>query len=358
MKRRTFAGTARGTRALVASAAFVALHSLSGAGALAGQEAHNCEDRAGLHVEVLDATGMVRVSGADVRIRWVDVVHNPVRRGAGAEGRLTFCAPRDAMKATVWAEARDGSSEQASVELVPGETSTVELRILAEDNPGRLEGRVFDAVTKDPITTAAVTVAGRRGASETDRWGRYILTGIPAGAKKFEVRRMGYEPLEYVVTVKPGLTTQVDIGLVPDPVEMEPLIATTVRSPTLETKGFYERRYWGEMLGVGEFLTPEYLERWRPMRMSQLLEQHTMLRPRLVRGGWTAGTFGDCVQVYLDNINMNNLDDGAGNNFTLDSVVLPSEVAGVEVYRVSTSLPTGTMRFGVGRCGLVLIWTR
>ena len=358
MKRRTFAGAARGTRALVASAAFVALYSLSGAGALAGQEAHTCEDRAGLRIEVLDATGMVRVSGADVRIRWVDVVRNPMRRGAGDDGRLMFCAPRDATQATVWAEARDGSSEQASVDLVRGETGTVELRILAEDNPGRLEGRVFDAVTKDPITTAAVTVAGRRGAIETDRWGRYILTGIPAGAKEFEVRRMEYEPLEYVVTVKPGLTTQVDIGLVPDPVEMEPLVATTVRSSTLESNGFYERRYWGEMLGVGEFLTPEYLERWRPMRMSQLLEQHTMLHPRLVRGGPTPGTFGGCVQVYLDNINMNNLDDGAGNSFTLDSVLLPSEVAGVEVYRASTSLPAGTMRFGVGRCGLVLIWTR
>jgi len=217
---------------------------------------------------------------------------------------------------------------------------------------------VFDAVTKDPITTAAVTVAGRPAAVETDRWGRYILTGVPAGAKEFQVRRMGYEPLEYFVTVKPGLTTQVDIGLVPDPVEMEPLVATTVRSSRLERTGFYERQHWGEMLGVGEFLTPEYLERWRPIRMSQLLEQHTMLRPRLVRAGRTSGTFGECLQVYLDNINMSNLDDGNANNFTLNSVVLPSEVAGVEVYRASTSLPDGLMRFGVGRCALVLIWTR
>ena len=348
MKRRTFAGAALGPRTLMASAAFAALHGLSGAGALAGQESHTCEDRAGLRVEVLDATGMVRVSGADVRVRWIDVVRSPERKGAGAGGRVTFCAPSDATKATVWAEARDGSSEQASVELIRGETSAIELRLLGEDSPGRLEGRIFDVVTKDPITTAAVTVAGRRAAVQTDRWGRYILTGIPAGAKEFRVRRMGYEPLEYTVNVKPGLTTQVDIGLVPDPVEMEPLVATTVRSHRLESKGFYERQYWGEMLGVGEFLTPEYLERWRPMRMSQLLEQYTMLRPRLVRGG---GTAGDCLNVYLDNINVNNLAR------SLDSIVLPSEVAGVEVYRASTSLPHGLTRFGVGRCALVLIWT-
>ncbi len=351
MRRRTIAGAAPGLRVFVASTVFAALHGLSGAGALAGQESHACEDRAGLRVNVLDATGLVRVSGADVRIRWIDVVRSPERKGAGDDGRLTFCAPRDATKATVWAEARDGSSEQASVELIPGETSAVELRILGEDNPGRLEGRIFDIVTKDPIPTAAVTVDGRPAAVETDRWGRYILTGIPAGAKEFQVRRMGYEPLEYVVTVKPGLTTQVDIGLVPDPVEMEPLVATTVRSNRLERKGFYERQYWGEMLGMGDFLTPEYLERWRPMRMSQLLEQHTMLRPRLVSGGRTPGTFGDCLQVYLDNVNVNNLAR------SLNSIVLPSEVAGVEVYRAPAALPTGLMRFQ-SRCNLVLIWTR
>ena len=356
MKRRTLAGS--GPSTLMASAASAVLCGLPGAGALAGQEAHTCDDRAGLRIAVLDATGMVRVSDADVRIRWADAVRSPVRKRSGDDGGFTYCAPRDATKATVWAESGDGSSEQTSVELIPGETSDVELRLLGEENPGRLEGRIFDAVTKDPVTTAAVTVAGRRGEVETDRWGPYILTGIPAGAKEFQVRRMGYEPLEYVVTVKPGLTTQVDIGLVPDPVEMEPLVATTVRSRRLESKGFYERQYWGEMLGVGEFLTPEYLERWRPMRMSQLLEQHTMLRPRLARAGRTRGTLGDCLQVYLDNINVGNLDRGSGSNFALNSVLLPSEVAGVEVYRSSTALPGGMMRFGVGQCALVLIWTK
>ena len=334
-------------RSLIASAALAALCALPGAAELASQETHTCDDRAGIRVTVLDATGTVPMR-ADVRVRWVDVVRSPARRGVGDDGRLTFCAPGDARQATVWAEAGDAASEQAFVELMPGATSTVELRILGEADPGRLEGRVFDAATKDPISTAAVTVAGRRGVVSTDRWGRYILTGVPAGAAEFEVRRLGYEPLRYTLNVKSGLTTQVDIGLVRDPFEMEPIVATTVRSPRLESKGFYERQYWGEMLGVGEFLTPEYLERWRPMRMSQLLEQYTMLRPRLVRAGRTPGTFGDCVQVYLDNVNMNGV--------PLNSSVLPVEVAGVEVYRGTTALPTDLMRFQ-SRCNLVLIWT-
>ena len=52
--------------------------------------------------------------------------------------------------------------------------------------------------------------------------------------------------------------------------------------------------------------------------------------------------------MYLDNINVDNLG--------LGSIVLPSEVAGVEVYRAPATLPEGLMRFE-SRCNLVLIWT-
>ncbi|WP_419934931.1 carboxypeptidase regulatory-like domain-containing protein [Candidatus Palauibacter sp.] len=338
-----------GSRSLVAATVFAALPLLVAAGVLAAQEDPTCKDRAGLRVAILDETGTLPVPGAEVRVRWVDVVRRPVRRGAGDDGHLTVCAPRDATRATVWAEEGDGSSEQASVDLTPGETREIELRILSgTTNPGRLVGRVFDARTKDPITTAAVTMAGRRAAVESDRWGRFILTGVRAGSNELEVRHLGYAPLRYTIDVEPGLTTQVDLGLVPDPVEMEPLVATTTWSPRLESKGFYERRYWGEMLGTGEFITRDYLERWRPLRMSQLLSQHTMLRPRLARGGRTPRTFGECLQIYLDNMNVDGL--------PIDTLVYPMEVAGIEVYRAPASLPDGLLRFE-SRCSLVLIWT-
>lgn len=301
--------------------------------------------RAGLRIAVLDATGVVRVSGADVRIRWADAVRSPVRKRSGDDGGFTYCAPRDVTKATVWAESGDGSSEQASVELIAGETSDVELRLLGEDNPGRLEGRIFDAVTKDPITTAAVTVAGRPTAAETDRWGRYILTGIPAGAQEFRVHRMGYEPFRHTITVEPGLTTQAAIGLVPEPVEMEPLIATTVRSRRLESKGFYERQYWGEMLGTGEFLTPEYLDRSRPIGLGQLILQ-SGLRPPVPRG--RTGLFRGCLEVYRDNTRVSS----AG----VDRLVTPGEPVGVEIYRAPAALQVGLTRYN-HMCDLVLIWT-
>ncbi|WP_423924429.1 carboxypeptidase regulatory-like domain-containing protein [Candidatus Palauibacter sp.] len=344
----------RGARPPVSTAATVAalaaLQFALGASALAGQEERSCGDRGSLEVTVLDETGTA-VRGATVSVRWTDVVRRPVRRSTGADGRLVICAPRDARKATVWGQVGSGSSEQAVVAFGPGETREIALRVPAQTtSPGRLMGRVFDAQTKDAIRTAAVTVAGRPPAVESDRWGRFILTGVPAGPNELEVRRLGYAPLSHTINVKPGLATEVEIGLVPDPVEMEPLVATTTWSPGLEAKGFYERRYWGEMLGIGEFITQDYLERWQPYHISQLLSNHTRLRPRLLsarRGARVRAA--DCLTIYLDSMNVSNL--------PINTIVVPSEVAGVEVYRAPVSLPTGLMRFHSG-CNLVLIWTK
>ncbi|WP_420635418.1 carboxypeptidase regulatory-like domain-containing protein [Candidatus Palauibacter sp.] len=331
-------------------AVLMALQFTVGASALAGQEERSCGSRGALEVTVLDETGTA-VRGATVGVRWTDVVRRPVRRSTGADGRLVICAPRDARKATVWGEVGTGSSEQAVVEFGPGETREIALRVPARTtSPGRLVGRVFDAQTKDAIRTAAVTVAGRPAAVESDRWGRFILTGVPAGPHELQVRRLGYAPLRHTINVKSGLATEVEIGLVPAPVEMEPLIATTTWSPRLETKGFYDRRYWGEMLGIGEFITQDYLERWRPYRISQLLSNHTGLRLQLLRARrspWDPR--GGCLSIYLDNMNVTNL--------PIDTIVIPSEVAGVEVYRAPVSLPAGLMRFQSG-CDLVLIWTK
>ena len=343
----------RGARPFVSIAATVpalaALQLTLGASPLEGQEERTCGDRSALEVTVLDETESP-VRGATVGVRWTDVVRRPVRRSTGDDGHLVVCAPRDASKATVWGEVGSGSSQEAVVEFGPGETLELALRVPARTTPpGRLVGRVFDARTRDAITTAAVTVAGRAATVESDRWGRFILSGVPAGPNELQVRHLGYAPLSHTIDIRPGLATEVEIGLVPDPVEMEPLVATTVWSPRLESRGFYERRYWGEMLGTGEFITRDYIERWRPIRISQLISQHTMLQPRLVRGGREPWTLGRCMQVYLDNMNVDDI--------PLDTVVYPMEVAGIEVYRAGASLPDGLVRFGLGRCALVLIWT-
>ena len=55
------------------------------------------------------------------------------------------------------------------------------------------------------------------------------------------------------------------------------------------------------------------------------------------------------MAVYLDNAPV--------GTSALDSLVLPIEVAGVEVYRGAASLP-GEFGGSDSRCGVVVVWTK
>ena len=146
------------------------------------------------------------------------------------------------------------------------------LRILAEGvRSGRLMGQVLDVLTEAPVVTAAVSIRGRPAVIDTNQQGRFVLTGVPPGEHVMEVRRIGYAPLRHSVTVGQRLTTDVEIGLVPAPVEMEPIVATATRVRRLEITGFYERKHWGELTGLGHFITADEIDRWRPSSIADTL---------------------------------------------------------------------------------------
>ena len=294
-------GAAGGRGLALAVAALLA----TGVGGVAAQE---CGDRAGLRVVVTDESGTVALPGATVVLRWTDAERRPVRTAADSDGRWSVCAPRDAGAALLWAEYGDGSSEQAAVSLVAGETREVALRVLLGTVPtGRLVGRVYDVETGDPVVTAAVSVVGRTAEAESDRQGRFRLSGVPVGAHELDVRRIGYAPLRHAVGVGRGLTTEVEVGLTRDPVELEPLVATATRLRRLEIKGFYERKHWSELLGLGTFITEADIERRRPLEIAHMIAQESGIRlidgrfysTRMAAGLSNPGA-GCRINTYLD----------------------------------------------------------
>ena len=335
------------------SALIVASSLAAGATAAAGQEA-DCGDRASLLVTVLDESGSIVLPGATVVLRWTDAERMPVREAADADGRLRVCVPRDASEAVVWAEFGDHSSGQAApAALVSGEEREVRLRILSSVPSGRLIGRLVDRETGRPVATAAVSVVGRPAESASDRQGLFRLTGVPAGRHELRVRRLGYAPLRHAVDVTGGRTTELEVGLVREPVELEPLVVSTTRSRRLEIKGFYERRHWSELLGLGAFFTSEDIERRNPVRISHMIADYSGIR---ARGGTFYSTrlsagFSDqgCqVNVYLDNIKIRT---------SIDEIVKPIEISGVEVYKGPASLPA-EFSGSDSRCGAIVIWTK
>ena len=129
----------------------------------------DCGGRGVLRVVVFDQSGSVPIPGATVLLRWTDAesARRPVREDAGSDGQLVLCAPRVARQATVWAEFGDASSD----------------------------GEVRDALTDNPVAAAAVSVVAGTEVAETNRMGRFILSGVPVGVHELSVRHLGYAPL-------------------------------------------------------------------------------------------------------------------------------------------------------------------
>ncbi len=333
----------------VIALAFVLLLTV-GVNPASGQE-QACGRRAALRVTVLDESGAIVLPGATVVVRWTDAERMPVRTSAGGTGSVVVCVPSDATQAVLWAEFGHDSSTQAAVtSLNPGEEREIRFRILSSVRPGRLLGRVVDRSTDRPVATAAVRLLGLTEVAESDRQGRFRLTGVPAGTHELEVRRIGYAPLRHAVEVTRGLTMEVEIGLVREPVGLEPLVVSTTRSRRLEIKGFYERKHWGELLGLGTYYTAEDIDRRRPIRISHMIADAAGIR---TRGGVIYNVrMGGCpTNIYLDNIKIE------GGSESIDSLVLPIEVAGLEVYKGPASLPA-EFSGSDSRCGAIVIWTK
>lgn len=364
--------TRRSARIATLAAALLAS---GAAAAAAGQETApgevQCGDRASLTVTVLDDAGLIPIPTATIVLRWTDAVERPVREAADSEGQLLLCVPPDARQATLWAEFGDASSEEQNLTLDPGVAHAVDLRLLfTETTTGRLVGQVNDARSHRPVAAAAVSVTGRREVAQSNRRGHFVLSGIPVGAYELSVRHLGYAPLTHEVTVTRGHTTEVEVRLSPDPVELAPLVATATRIRRLETQGFYERKLWGELVSGGTFFTVQDIERRNPRRITDLIADAPGVRVDCVGNGWRCKVYsrrvttgfgaGGCeLNVYVDGTLVIRSSDSRwrGNPTSVNEFILPVEIGGVEVYQGAASLPAEFSGFD-SRCGAVVIWTK
>lgn len=333
------------------------------------QETTACDDKPALEIAVTDASGLMSLPHSTIVVRWTDAIRRPVRQAATADGRLFLCAPGDAGTATLWAEFGDASSEQVDVVLEPGTASAVKLMIsFGESATGRIIGRIDDMSTGDPIAAAAVSVRGGKEVA-TNRRGRFVLTGVPVGEHELSIQRIGYATLRNPVRVTRGVTTDMQIEMVPEPVELEPIVASAVRPRRLEVKGFYERKLWGELSGGGIFITSEDIDRRKPTRLTHLLGEipgvrvscndlrgsRCMLYSSRLSDGFSSE--GCQMSVYLNNSPV--IRSGSSSSFqdSVNDLVLPVEVAGIEVYRGAAELPAEFAGFD-SQCGVVVIWTK
>lgn len=98
---------------------------------------------------------------------------------------------------------------------------------------GRIEGRIYDEMTNDPLEFATVQIEGTTTGVSTDVSGNFVFTGVDPGFIRLMVRYVGYEAtLSPEIQVQGNQTTFIDIA-VP---EITTLIEEVVVRPRMNLK--------------------------------------------------------------------------------------------------------------------------
>jgi Carboxypeptidase regulatory-like domain len=237
----------------------------------------------------------------------------------------------------------------------------------AQDAPVHVTGTVTDTA-RHPVPYVNVLVGGTRRTVADDA-GQFRLE-LPVGRVVIDFRRLGYRPEQMTLDLH-GDTT-VTVSLIPVAQKLPGQEVTTPRSFALELHGFYERMADHEKgIGAGHFITAEDIERRNPRKLTQMLEEIPSLRILRVPAkpgdmcplGYClapTGTNHCPMGVYLDGQRLNRLtsaNPSADYVADLDDFIIPTHVAGMEVYAHPGEVPPQYQLLN-GNCGVILIWTK
>lgn len=224
---------------------------------------------------------------------------------------------------------------------------------------------VIDGVVTDtlltPLDNADVTVIGTAAKVITGENGRFRMMQVPSGQYLIVVRRIGFAPTSGIIEVPAGDTVRLAYALVRSGMLLD-TVRVREQRVSLRMLEFEQRR----KLGTGQFVTRDMLERRGSMYAKDFLRNLTGVIVSPLSGDQFAGTvalskreggsvFGDgagacAMQVLLDGIIL-------PRNFNLDLLPPPKQIAGIEVYSGSATVPP---QFGGPdrRCGVIAVWTR
>ena len=200
---------------------------------------------------------------------------------------------------------------------------------------GAIDGAVTDT-SLAPLGNATASILGSDIHVATGANGRFRIVALPPGDYVLVIRRVGYALSSTVAHVAERDTLRASFILERLPTELDAVVVGASHPPTRMAE-FEERRRRGE----GEFMTQAEIEKLNEPRTSDLLGRFTPNR----RAGCQRQFFVDGIAIRMraPDVDLPN----------------PKEIAGIEVYTNSATIPLQykTMRAG-GVCGVVLVWTR
>jgi hypothetical protein len=323
---------------------------------------------------VLDADDGRALAQGSVTARWVELrvanatvrrIPHVLRANLDESGRFAICdVPSDV---AVHVEATAGAKRSGEVELQVPAFAVLPRDLLvapvaasgaAGAAPPQLRGkaRVAGHVRRTdgrPVERAQVLLIGSGVATLSNASGEYALDSLPAGTHAIEVRALGYAPANVALDLRSGVTTTADILLASRVAVLE---AVTVygKAPKRGEAGQFVERSHGMF---GRFMTAEQIARSGAVNVPDLLRMIPGLRVTQASGSLMTTVLSrgeafdaSCMpDVYLDGMLIT---DGASS---LDNLVRPSEIGGMEIYVDASTVP---VQFRRGACGSIVIWTR
>lgn len=237
-----------------------------------------------------------------------------------------------------------------AVSLAPG--------LAAQERPDdapegiRITGTVMDLSTGVIIPAASLQLvpidqADPSHQALSDEAGRFELRDVPAGMFRLDLQALGYHEMAEQIEVGERGPVDIRIEIVPQALELEPVVVTVTRRGYLERTGFFTRR----QRGVGtHFTRDQFVQRasfqvsdvFRTIPGARVIERPGMGRTADVsfRGGCRPDVFIDGIQTVPGT--------------SVDEILAVQDVEAMEVYRGAT-VP---VEFSRGSCGAVVVWTR
>jgi hypothetical protein len=212
---------------------------------------------------------------------------------------------------------------------------------------GAIDGSVTDT-SLAPLSDATAWIVGSRIEVATGENGRFRIVGLPAGKYLLTVRRIGYAALSTAVQVSEGDTIRLWLSLTRAATALD-TVRVSAKNESGRLAEFEMRRKYGE----GQFMTQAEIEKLNLVSASDLLRHFMAVDIRDSALNRRLMPIRSCpFQFFIDGVKI-------PTPHLETDLPSPKELAGIEVYANSASVPLQYKTInGGGFCGVILLWTR
>lgn len=205
---------------------------------------------------------------------------------------------------------------------------------------GTVTGRVTDARSGTPITTAQVTITGTSLGAVVDAEGRFRIANVPPGSHEVRVRSIGYQPAAATVSVAADASASVNLTMNESATALDAVVVTG-------TAGDTRRRAIGN--AVSTVSVSDVVGKSSVGNVTEVL-QSKVPGLTLMPGSGEAGTStnyrlrgagslyaGNTPTIYVDGVRVNRRGQGNytvfGQNTSSLDAINPGDIESIEVIK-------------------------